>query len=212
LTEVAPGNLALDWRVGDEGAVATVMANATHVVRLRINNHRVVTNPMEPRGVVGTWNPIEQRYVLHVSSQNLHINRDNIAKVLNVPPAKVRFIAPDVGGGFGAKNFIYAEQALIAWVARRTGRPVKWIASRTEVFLADHQARDHLAEAELALNAEGQFVALRVRSIANLGAYMAGSSGAVQTYQYAHLPGTVYAIPAIQLHVRAASPTQPQSV
>jgi carbon-monoxide dehydrogenase large subunit len=204
LTEVAPGNLALDWRVGDEGAVATVMANATHVVRLRINNHRVVTNPMEPRGVVGTWNPIEQRYVLHVSSQNLHINRDNIAKVLNVPPAKVRFIAPDVGGGFGAKNFIYAEQALIAWVARRTGRPVKWIASRTEVFLADHQARDHLAEAELALNAEGQFVALRVRSIANLGAYMAGSSGAVQTYQYAHLPGTVYAIPAIQLHVRAA--------
>jgi carbon-monoxide dehydrogenase large subunit len=204
LAEAVPGNLALDWHVGDEGAVEAEIANAAHVVRLRIDNHRVVTNPMEPRGVIGMWDAAEQRYVLHVSSQNLHLNRDNIAKVLSVLPAEVRFIAPDVGGGFGAKNFIYAEQALIAWAARRTARPVKWIASRTEVFLADHQARDHLAEAELALDAEGRFTALRVRSIANLGAYMAGSSGAVQTYQYAHLPGTVYAIPVIQLHVRAA--------
>jgi carbon-monoxide dehydrogenase large subunit len=204
LAEAVPGNLALDWHVGNEGAVEAEIANAAHVARLRIDNHRVVTNPMEPRGVIGMWDAAEQRYVLHVSSQNLHLNRDNIAKVLSVLPAEVRFIAPDVGGGFGAKNFIYAEQALIAWAARRTARPVKWIASRTEVFLADHQARDHLAEAELALDAEGRFTALRVRSIANLGAYMAGSSGAVQTYQYAHLPGTVYAIPVIQLHVRAA--------
>ena len=99
------------------------------------------------------------------------------ARALGVEPAQVRFIAPDVGGGFGAKNFAYAEHALILWAARRTGRPVKWIATRSETFLSDHQARDHLATATLALDAEGKFLALHVDSIANLGAYMAGGSG-----------------------------------
>ncbi|MGH8432601.1 MAG: xanthine dehydrogenase family protein molybdopterin-binding subunit, partial [Solimonas sp.] len=140
---------------------------------------------------------------LHVSSQNIHINRNHVARALGVEPAAVRFIAPDVGGGFGAKNFAYAEHALILWAARRTGRPVKWIASRSEVFLADHAARDVQAEASLALDTEGRFLALKVASVANLGAYMAGSSGGVQTYQYIHLQGTVYRIPAIALHVMA---------
>ena len=118
------------------------------------------------------------------------------------PPARsasrrppVRFVAPDVGGGFGAKNFTYAEHALVLWAAKRVGRPVKWIATRSEVFVSDHQARDHQAEAALALDAEGRFLALRVSSIANLGAYMAGGAGGVQTYQYVHLQGTVYRIP-----------------
>jgi carbon-monoxide dehydrogenase large subunit len=121
-----------------------------------------------------------------------------------VPPAQVRFVAPDVGGGFGAKNFVYPEHALLLWAAKRTGRPVKWIATRSEVFLADHQGRDQRAEASLALDAAGRFLALRVDSEANLGAYLAGSSAAVQTFQYAFLPGTVYAIPAIDLHVVGA--------
>ncbi len=115
-------------------------------------------------------------------------------------PAAVRFVAPDVGGGFGAKNFIYPEHVLILWAAKRVGRPVKWIATRSEVFLADHQARDHLAEARLALDANGRFLALRVKSAANVGAYMV-SAGGVQTFQYVHLPGTVYCIPAIGLEV-----------
>jgi len=114
----------------------------------------------------------------------------------------VRFIAPDVGGGFGAKNFIYPEHVLILWAARRVGRPIKSVASRSEVFLADHQARDHLAEATLALDAEGRFLGLRVSSIANVGAYMV-SAGGVQTFQYVHLPGTVYRIPAVYLQVAA---------
>ena len=136
-----------------------------------------------------------------VSSQNIHGNRDATARALGVPPADVRFIAPDVGGGFGAKNFTYAEHALILWAAKRVGRPVKWIATRSEGFVSDHQARDHQAEASLALDADGKFLALRVSSVANIGAYMAGGAGAVQTNQYVHLQGSIYAIPAIALHV-----------
>ena len=111
-------------------------------------------------------------------------------RALGVPPAAVRFVAPDVGGGFGAKNFTYAEHALILWAAKRVGRPVKWIATRSEVFVSDHQARDHQADAALALDADGRFLALRVVSMANIGAYMAGGAGAVQTNQYVHLQGT----------------------
>ncbi len=121
----------------------------------------------------------------------------------------MRFIAPDVGGGFGAKNFVYPEHVLIPWAAKRVGRPVKWIASRSEVFLADHQGRGHCAEAELALDRDGRFLALRIASNANLGAYLSGSGGGVQTFQYAFLPGTVYRIPAIALRSPASSRTPP---
>ena len=138
---------------------------------------------------------------MHVSSQNIHANRDLAARALGVPADRVRFIAPDVGGGFGAKNFAYAEHALILWAAKRVARPVKWIATRSEAFLTDHQARDHQAEASLALDASGKFLALRLASTANIGAYMVGSAGGVQTNQYAHLAGTVYAIPAVALRV-----------
>ena len=158
---------------------------------------------MEPRGCIGRFDPASSRYTLHASSQNIHINRNHVARALGVEPKDVRFIAPDVGGGFGAKNFAYAEHALILWAAKRTGRPVKWIASRSEVFLADHAARDMQAEASLALDADGKFLALKVASVANLGAYMAGAGGGVQTYQYVHLQGTVYRLPAIALHIVA---------
>ena len=161
-------------------------------------------NPMEPRGGVGMFDPGSGRYTLHVSSQSIHNNRNHVARALGVEAAKVRFVAPDVGGGFGAKNFAYAEHALLLWAARRTGRPVKWIASRSEVFLSDHAARDMQAEASLALDAAGKFLALKVASVANLGAYMAGAGGGVPTFQYVHLQGTVYRLPAIALHIVAA--------
>jgi aerobic carbon-monoxide dehydrogenase large subunit len=202
ISSEAPGNLCFDWRTGDLAAVEAAYAAAAHVVELRIDNHRIVTNPIEPRGVVGLWDAEQGRYTAHVSSQSIHTTRDNTARALGVAPAAVRFIAPDVGGGFGAKNFIYPEHVLTLWAARRVGRPVKWIATRSEVFLADHQARDHLAEAALALDAEGRFLGLRVSSIANVGAYMV-SAGGVQTFQYVHLPGTVYRIPAVYLQVAA---------
>jgi aerobic carbon-monoxide dehydrogenase large subunit len=198
-----PGNLCFEWHAGDHDAVARAFARAAHVVSLSVDNHRVVTNPMEPRGVIGDYDPASGRYTAHVSAQSLHATRDHAARALGVEPKQLRFIAPDVGGGFGAKNFIYPEQVLIPWAARRVGRPVKWIAGRGEVFVADHQGRDHQAEAQLALDAEGYFLALRIRSVANLGAYLEGSAGGVQTFQYAFLPGTVYRIPAIELIVSA---------
>jgi aerobic carbon-monoxide dehydrogenase large subunit len=196
-----PGNVCMDWRWGDANAADAAFATAAHVVSLRLYNHRIVTNPMEPRGAVGIHDAAQGRYTLYVSSQNIHGNRDATARVLGVQPADVRFIAPDVGGGFGAKNFNYAEYALILWAAERVGRPVKWIATRSEGFVSDHQARDHQAEASLALDADGKFLALRVSSVANIGAYMAGGAGAVQTNQYVHLQGSIYAIPSIALRV-----------
>lgn len=199
-----PGNLCFDWRTGDADRAAAAMTSAAHVAEIDILNHRLVTHPIEPRGGVGVFEAETGRYVLHVSSQNIHGNRDFIAVALGVSRDDVRWIAPDVGGGFGAKNFAYPEQALLLWTAKRLGRPVKWIASRSEVFLADHQSRDHEATARLALDADGRFLALEIDSVANLGGYMAGSAGAVQTYQYVHLPGTVYDVGAVAMRVRAA--------
>ncbi len=204
ITDNAPGNLCLDWRHGDAAAVDIGFAAAAHVVTLRLDNHRIVTNPMEPRGIVGTYDSASGRYTAYVSAQSIHATRDFTARALGAPPAQVRFVAPDVGGGFGAKNFVYPEHALVPWAAKRVGRPVKWIATRSEVFLADHAGRDQRSHALLALDADGKFLALRVESEANLGAYLAGSSASVQTFQYAFLPGTVYAIPAIDLHVVGA--------
>ena len=201
LTEKAPGNLCLDWRHGDRAAADAAFAAAAHVVAISLDNHRIVTNPMEPRGIVGTYDAETGRYTAYVSAQSIHATRDFTARALGVPPAQMRFVAPDVGGGFGAKNFVYPEHALLLWATKRVGRPVKWIATRSEVFLADHAGRDQRSEASLALDAAGKFLALRVESEANLGAYLAGSSAAVQTFQYAFLPGTVYAIPAIDLRV-----------
>jgi carbon-monoxide dehydrogenase large subunit len=203
LAPEAPGNLCFEWQAGDAAAVEAAFGAAAHTVRLRLENHRVVTNPLEPRGVVAAFDPASRRYTAHISGQSLHATRDAAARALGVAPAQLRFLAPDVGGGFGAKNFVYPEHVLIPWAARRVGRAVKWIASRAETFLADHQGRGHHAEAELALDAEGRFLALRVASIANLGAYLSGSAGGVQTFQYAFLPGTVYRIPAIALRVAA---------
>ena len=198
----APGNVCFDWRTGDRASSRRGFCRGRPCRRARLDNHRIVTNPMEPRGIVGLWDAEHGRYTAHVSAQSIHNTRDHAARALGVPPAAVRFVAPDVGGGFGAKNFVYPEHVLIPWAAKRVGRPVKWIASRSEVFLADHQARDHIAEAALALDADGRFLALRVDSTANVGAYLV-SAGGVQTFQYVHLPGTVYRIPAVALQVAA---------
>jgi carbon-monoxide dehydrogenase large subunit len=201
VADEAPGNLCFEWLTGDAASVEAAFATATQIVRLALDNHRIVTNPMEPRGVVAVYDPAGGRYTCHVSAQSLHATRDAAARALGIEPSLVRFIAPDVGGGFGAKNFVYPEHVLIPWAAKRVGRTVKWIAGRSEVFLADHQGRGHRAEAALALDRDGRFLALEIASNANLGAYLSGSGGGVQTFQYAFLPGTVYRIPAIALRV-----------
>ena len=208
IAEGVPGNLCLDWRHGDTAAVDAAFAHAAHLVSEKFVNHRIVTNPMEPRGIVAAYDPAEDRYTAHVSAQAIHNNRDFAARWLGVTPDRVRFIMPDVGGGFGAKNMTYAEHALIPWAAKRVGRPVKWIATRSEVFLSDHQARDHHAEATLALDADGRFLALRVSSTACVGGYMAGGAGGLQTFQYPHLQGTIYNFPSIEILVSAVLTNQ----
>ncbi len=197
------GNRALFARYGDEAAVSRAFAEAAFIARLSLYNHRVAASPLEPRGAVASFDEKSGRYTLHLSAQSIHLNRDQAARSLGVPREKLRFLAVDVGGGFGAKNFIYPEYVLLLWAAQRLRRPVKWIATRSEGFLCDHQARDHEAEAALALDREGRFLALRIKSAANLGAYLSGAAGGVQTFQYVHLPGTVYRFPAIALSVSA---------
>ena len=203
LSEAIPRNTVLEWATGDKAATDRAFAAAAHVTELALLNHRIVTNPMEMRGAIGVYDPATARYTLHVSSQSLHAGRDNTAAALGIAKDRLRYVAPDVGGGFGSKNFPYVEHMLTLWAARRTSRPVKWINDRSAGFVSDHQARDHWAAAALALDAEGAFLALRIRSWANVGAYLSGSAGRVQIGQYIALPNTVYRIPALHLTIGA---------
>ena len=198
-----PANICLQWQTGDAVAVEAAMAGAAHVTRLKIYNHRVITNSMEPRGAIGVYDEASGRYTLHLSAQSIHMSRDKVALALGVDAARVRFVAPDVGGGFGVKNFAYPEQVLLPWAARAVGRPVKWINTRSEGFVSDHQARDHTAEAALALDADGNFLALHIAGWGNLGAYLSGSIGRLHTEQYATLPGGPYTIPAVLMDIGA---------
>ncbi len=196
-------NICLEWQVGDKGATDAAMAAAAHVTRLDLHNHRVSVNPMEPRGAIGIHDPEQDKYTLHLSAQSLHMARDHVAAALGAAPSKVRFHAPDVGGGFGQKNFMYPEQVILLWAARVVGRPVKWVNARSEGFTADHPARDHTAQAELALDEDGNFLALRVVGWGNLGAYLCGGMARIHTEQFATLPGGPYVLPAVYLEVGA---------
>ena len=211
--DLEPERTCIDWRTGDAAAVEEAFSHAAHRVGIALLNHRVVINPMEPRGACAFYDPAGGRYTLRLSSQNLHVNRDHVAASLGVEPGRVRFVAEDVGGGFGVKNFAYPEHVLLLWAARRLGCPVRWTATRSEVFLTDHQSRGQRAEAELALDAEGCFLALSISSTANVGAWLGNVAGGVQTGQFVHLAGTVYAIPAVSLHISAAlTHTPPEGV
>ena len=196
-------NLCLNWRCSSNENIDVIFSQAKHVVELNINNNRIVSNPMEPRGAIAFWNQDTNKYTIYASCQNIHVMRDTVANMLNVDSNSVRFKAFDVGGGFGSKNFCYPEYALVAWASKKLNKPVRWTATRSELFISDHQARDHNSLSRLAIDADGKFVALEINSVANLGAYMVGSSGGVQVVQYANLPGTVYKIPSICLNISA---------
>jgi carbon-monoxide dehydrogenase large subunit len=168
----APGNLCLDFELGNRAQVEEAFARADHVVSLDIANNRVAGTPMEPRGVLAAYDTASDTYTLWNASQNIHANREIIAQqILNIPTAKVRHVAPDVGGGFGAKNCVYPEQALVLYAARQLGRPVKWVGTRSEAFLADAHGRDQVSTVSLALGSDGTFLALKVETVGNLGAW-----------------------------------------
>ncbi|TQF84181.1 xanthine dehydrogenase family protein molybdopterin-binding subunit [Elioraea sp. Yellowstone] len=198
------GNICYDWHLGDKDAVDAAFAKAHKVARLELVNNRLIPNAMEPRAAVGEFDPMSGEYTLYTTSQNPHVIRLLMgAFVLHIPEHKLRVVAPDVGGGFGSKIYHYAEEAIVTWAAGKLKRPVKWTADRAESFMSDAHGRDHVTVAEMALDRDGRFLALRVRTQANMGAYLSTFAPCVPTYLYATLLAGVYTTPAIYAEVKA---------
>jgi carbon-monoxide dehydrogenase large subunit len=203
LFEEAPGNLCCDWELGDKVAVESAFAKAAHIARLSLVNNRLIGNPMEPRAAIGEYNPGTGHHTLHTTSQFPHVVRWLMsALVLKIPEHKVRVVAPDVGGGFGVKQFLYGEEAVLTWSAKKVGRPVKWVADRSEGFVSDRHGRDHVTEVELALDETGKFLALKVVTLANMGGYLSTFGPNIPTNLYAPLLSGVYTTPAIYCNVK----------
>jgi carbon-monoxide dehydrogenase large subunit len=202
--EGAPGNLCYDWHIGDKAAQEAAFARAHKVVVFETTNNRLVPNAMEPRAAIGDFDAQSGDYTLYTTSQNPHVIRLLMgAFVLAIPESKLRVVAPDVGGGFGSKIYHYAEEAIVTWAAGKVKRPVKWTAERTESFMSDAHGRDHVSRAELALDAEGKILGLKVHTLANMGAYLSTFAPCVPTYLYATLLAGVYTTPVIYAEVKA---------
>ena len=196
-------NLAYDWALGDEAATDAALAKASHVTRLDLTNNRLIPNAMEPRAALGKFDPASGNYELHTTSQNPHLERLVLSAFVQIAPEhKLKVIAPDVGGGFGSKIFVYAEETVVIWAAAKLGRPLKWTAERSESFLADAHGRDHVTSAELGLDESGRFTALKVHTTANLGAYLSLFSSAVPTYLYGTLLAGQYKTPHIHVETK----------
>jgi carbon-monoxide dehydrogenase large subunit len=200
----AENNLIYDWALGDLAATDAAIANAAHVTKMHIVNNRLVPNAMEPRAALGYYDKAEEHFTCWTTSQNPHVARLVMSAFYNVAPEnKLRVIAPDVGGGFGSKIYIYPEEIICCWASKKTGVPVKWVADRTESFMTDAHGRDHVTEVQMAFDKDNKITGLKVDTIANFGAYMSLFSSAVPTYLYATLLSGQYVIPAINCNVRA---------
>ena len=198
----APGNIVYDWELGDKAATDDAFAKAANVVSLELTNNRLVPNAMEPRAAIASYDDAEDHFTLYTTSQNPHVARLVLSAFYNIAPEnKLRVIAPDVGGGFGSKIFIYPEEMVALWASRKVNRPVKWTGDRTEAFLTDAHGRDHLTKAEMAFDKDNRILGLRVSTHANFGAYMSLFSSSVPTYLYATLLSGQYNIPAIYAEV-----------
>src|SRR5580658_2963941 len=198
------GNICYDWHIGDKAVVDGVFAGAHKVVRLDLTNNRLIPNAMEPRAAVGDYDVNSGEYTLYTTSQNPHVIRLLMgAFVLHIPENKLRVVAPDVGGGFGSKIYHYAEEAIVTWASAKVRRPVKWTADRTESFMSDAHGRDHVSTAEMAIDAQGTFLGLRVSTQANMGAYLSTFAPCVPTYLYATLLAGTYKTPVIYCEVKA---------
>jgi aerobic carbon-monoxide dehydrogenase large subunit len=193
----AANNISFTMGLGNEGAVSAAFARAHHVTRLSLRNNRLTAVTMEPRGCIGEYDPGTRRWTLYSSTQNVHGVRQILAhQILHVPERRIRVVARDVGGGFGMKGNVYPEEPVVLWAARRIGRPVKWIPTRSEAFLGDCEGRDQNVTAELALDADGKFLGLRWTGSHNAGAYIEGA-GIVMIVFSLKLASTVYDIPAV---------------
>jgi len=200
----APDNHCYKWAIGDKAAVDSVFETAAHITKLDLVNNRLVPNAMEPRAALAQYNRASDEYTLHVSNQNPHVERLLMtAFVLGLPEHKVRVIAPDVGGGFGSKIYLYAEDVALTWASKQLNRPIKWNCERGEAFLSDAHGRDHVSQAEMAMDANGKFLAMRVHTDANMGAYLSTFATAVPTILYATLLAGQYTTPQVYVEVDA---------
>ena len=194
----APGNIAFRFQKGDQAATEAAFATAAHVVELDIVNNRISAAPLEPRAGIGEFDPSTETFTLTCSAQGVHTIRRQLAgAIFNLPEANVTVAAPDVGGGFGLKNFLYPEWILLLWAARRHGRPIKWIAERGEDLSAAAHGRDIRTQARLALDADGNFLALEADLVANMGAYLSGAGPNASTTASPTAMGGIYRIPNI---------------
>ncbi|PNY80119.1 xanthine dehydrogenase family protein molybdopterin-binding subunit [Deinococcus koreensis] len=197
-----PGNVAFTWEIGDEAATNEAFNAAPRKVSVKLRNHRLVANPIEPRSSMAQFTPASGEYLLYTTSQNPHIHRLILAAfVMSIPEHKLRVISPDVGGGFGTKIFQYQEEVIVLLATRLLGRPVKWTARRSEAFVSDAQGRDHETVAQLAVSDDGMILGFRVNTLANLGAYQTLFAPAVPTYLYGTLLNGVYKMPVIHAKV-----------
>ena len=202
--EQAPGDICYDWHLGDPAAVDAAIARAARVVKLDLINNRLVPNAMEPRAAIGEFDRATDEFTLYTTSQNPHVIRLLMgAFVLHIPEARLRVVAPDVGGGFGSKIYHYAEEAIVTWAAGKVRKPIKWTAERSESFMSDAHGRDHVTHVELALDANAKFTALKVSTVANMGAYLSTFATCIPTYLYGTLLAGTYTTPAIYVETKA---------
>ncbi|MEC8950575.1 MAG: xanthine dehydrogenase family protein molybdopterin-binding subunit [Pseudomonadota bacterium] len=202
--DIAPNNVCFNWPFGDKAAVDAAFEGAHKVSSLELINNRMVTNPMEPRAAIAEYNSGTEEITLQLTTQNPHVHRLVLSAFNQLAPEhKLRVVGPDVGGGFGAKVFVYAEELVVGWACRKVNRPVKWTADRTEAFLSDAHGRDHVSTAEMAMDENGKFLALRVSTKANLGAYLSTFATMVPSYLYAFLLAGQYTTPLIYSEVKA---------
>ena len=198
--EACPDNVCFVYELGDRAAVDAAFAGAAHVTSASFEISRVSAAPMEPRAAIGAFDPFEDRYTLYAGVQGPHGVRGLLAPILNIAESRLRVVSPDMGGAFGMRGSPYQELALVLWAARKVGRPVRWTAERSESFLADYQGRDNVTTAELALDEAGTFLALRVRTVAAMGAYLAAMGPHSPTNNLGGLAG-VYTTPAVHVEV-----------
>lgn len=203
--EDAPNNICFDWELGNpKEEVDAAIAGSSHVTTLEFANQRVIPNAIEPRSYIGDYDVAHDKYTLYTSTQNPHLIRLLLcAFVLGIPEHKVRVVSKDVGGGFGSKIFHYAEEALVTWIAKELGRPVKWTADRSEAFLTDAHGRDHVTKAEMGFDAEGNITGLRIKTYAAMGGYLSTFAPAVPTYLHGTLLQGLYTTPKIHVDVVA---------
>src|SRR3954451_3533912 len=199
-----PGNVVMDYESGDEAGSKAAFARATRTIELEVDISRVVGNPMEPRACLAHWEAKSERYHLYTCTQGAAIMRNQLSAVLGVPPEQIRVIAEEVGGGFGVRFNLYPEYCAALFAAKRLGRPVKWTGTRSEVFLADEQARGVRARGALALDANGRILGMRFDMLSDLGAYLAPTGPFINTIGIVNCLSGVYDVPAAYARIRLA--------